>query len=374
MPRTKQFNLQYSPGFSLVDIMVGLFIGALILLAVYGSMIFFDATKRSAVSGNSAFANAINGLYMIGYDIKNAGLGLRINQSIYCSQFNIYYQNSVKANNRFISPIMILEGGGNPDQISVMYSDSIYSAAASKFLSNMSTYSSPIQVNNSVKSLLGNQILLASNNTNQPCTLMGVTDLVDNGGLSTAVSHDSSSPFNPADQATVFTNPITYTSDGYIIPIQSLHWLTWRVQNGVLQVVDELTGQIQAIADNIIELQAQYGISNTGSSTIAQWVNAGCTSSAGCVSNCQANCEWQNLDNAHVQRIRAIRVAVIARSPQKEKPHIAGGACDATTQAPLPWTGAARVDITEDPDWRCYRYVVLKTVYMLNNLVWGQSS
>ncbi|MDF2867049.1 MAG: pilW [Gammaproteobacteria bacterium] len=347
-------------GVGLIDILIGLFISSLVLITVYASLVFFDASKRTAVSGNSAFANAISGLYLIGYDVKNAGLGLMANRSIYCGQFNIYYNGTVKANNTVIPPIAIEEGVDNPDKITILYGESIYSGAPAKIISNMSSPSAPVTVNASTKEFVSNQVLLASAEPNQPCTLIAATGLNDNGN-SSEILHTHASPYNPADPTTVFTNALTYQNGGYVINVQKLRWLTWQVNNGVLEVVDRLTGTTEVVADNIIELQAQYGIADANSTTITQWVNA-------------SDSDWQNLNKARMARIRAVRIAIIARSPQKEKPSVSGAACDATTVAPLPWPGGDRVDISENPDWRCYRYLVLKTVFQLNNIVWGQSS
>ncbi len=358
---SKKCTINYlQAGVGLVDILIGLFISSLVLMTVYASLVFFEASKRTAVSGNSAFANAISGLYLIGYDVKNAGLGLMANQSIYCGQFNIYYNGAVKANNMIIPPISIEEGLDNPDKITILYGESIYSGAPAKIISSMNSPGAPVVVNASAKEFVSNQVLLAGADSNQPCTLIAATGMNDNGN-STEILHTNASPYNPANPAAAFTNAPAYQNGGYAINVQRLHWLTWQVNNGVLEVVDRLTGTTEAVADNIIELQAQYGIADANSTTITRWVNA-------------SGSDWQNLNKERMARIRAVRIAIIARSPQKEKPGVAGAACDATTVAPTPWPGGDSVDISENPDWRCYRYLVLKTVFQLNNIVWGQSS
>jgi type IV pilus assembly protein PilW len=354
----KPFEHSYQQnGLGLTDIMIGLFISSLVLLAVYTSMIFFDAAKRTAVSGNSAFANAISGLYLIGYDLRNAGLGLMANRSVYCGVFNIYYNGVVKANNTLIPPVAIEDGGNRPDKITILYGDSIYGGAPAKIISNMASPSAPVVVNASAKNFVQNEILLASSDMGQPCTLIAATGMNDNTN-SAEFLHGSSSPYNPLNPQGVFSNPQAYQNGGYVINVHHLYWVTWQVNNGVLEVVDRITGIAQTVADNIIELQAQYGIAEPNSSTIDQWVNA--------------SGDWQTLNSSEIARIRAVRVAVIARSPQKEKPGVSGAVCDTTTEPPLPWTDGQRVDISTDPDWRCYRYLVLKTVFPLNNIIWGQ--
>ena len=83
---------------------------------------------------------------------------------------------------------------------------------------------------------------------------------------------------------------------------------------------------------------------------------------------------------ANVARIKAVRVAVVARSSLKERPSTPGGVCDATPSASAPnypqWAGGA-IDVTKNPDgtanadWMCYRYKVYQTTIPLRNIMWA---
>ena len=72
--------------------------------------------------------------------------------------------------------------------------------------------------------------------------------------------------------------------------------------------------------------------------------------------------------------IRAVRIAVVARSAHRERPKVAGGACDATPAAPSTWAGGPALDLSADPDWQCYRYKTLLLTIPLKNLIFGSQA
>ena len=81
------------------------------------------------------------------------------------------------------------------------------------------------------------------------------------------------------------------------------------------------------------------------------------------------------------QRVVAVRLAVVARSKNPEKPG-ADGQCSATTVAPLLFGSAspatvAAVQVTagvavagDAVPWQCYRYRVFETIVPLRNAQW----
>jgi type IV pilus assembly protein PilW len=69
----------------------------------------------------------------------------------------------------------------------------------------------------------------------------------------------------------------------------------------------------------------------------------------------------------------ALRLAIVARSAQPEKPSVLGGTCDTTTAAPtwvasatVPLSLSGNVGLTND-DWKCYRYKTFENTVMLRN-------
>ena len=141
--------------------------------------------------------------------------------------------------------------------------------------------------------------------------------------------------------------------------------ITYAVNNSNLERngVPTLTG--------VVNLQAQYGISAAASSNqITQWVDA----SGG---------TWAAPSVANRNRIKAIRLAVVARNGKKE-PTAVTAACSSTTAAAptglCAWEGSAAspaptIDLSaNDPDWLRYRYKVFETIIPLRNVIWSKST
>jgi type IV pilus assembly protein PilW len=61
----------------------------------------------------------------------------------------------------------------------------------------------------------------------------------------------------------------------------------------------------------------------------------------------------------------------VGRAPQREKPTVADGPCDATTTAPQAWADGPALDLSADPDWQCYRYKTLMLTIPLKNIIFG---
>ena len=65
--------------------------------------------------------------------------------------------------------------------------------------------------------------------------------------------------------------------------------------------------------------------------------------------------------------VRAIRMGVVTRSPQREKPN-AGGDCEASLDKPQLFGVEVEPDVA---DWQCWRYRVSTVVVPMRNLVLG---
>ena len=114
-----------------------------------------------------------------------------------------------------------------------------------------------------------------------------------------------------------------------------------------------------SIASDIVGLRAIYGW-NDGAGGAFKWTR-----------NKPANLlEWQSLS--------AVRLVLVARNSQKERPDSAG-TCKATENKNKPdnitWLsqGVAGAEINladSDADWPCYRYKLFQTVVPIRNIVW----
>lgn len=354
----RHFRVAKQQGAGVLELLVGMFISLLVLLGAMSSISFYQSSKRTAVSGNSALSNAISGLYLIGNDLRLAGLGLSVKNSLACTAVNIYYNGSVRSNSGLMAPVSITDStGSNTDQITVMYGDAIYSGAPARLLASQASPTDSLRINLSAGSQMGNLALLALPGSTDPCTLVGVTS-VDNSGAESIVAHASGgSLYNPASPTASFSNAPSYSNEAFLLNVGDFRWLTWRINNNILEVVNNITGTVEQIADNIVQMQAEYGVTDGTNPGISQWVSA----TGG----------WQTLNANLIPRIRAIRIALVARSTKRERDVDSGGACSTTTTAPASWAGSPAMDLSADTNWRCYRYRVLRMVYPIKNIVWG---
>jgi type IV pilus assembly protein PilW len=124
---------------------------------------------------------------------------------------------------------------------------------------------------------------------------------------------------------------------------------------------------------NIVNLQAQYGVSSSPTNNqIDQWVNATGAWGTGI-----------SVDNRN--RIKAIRVAVVARNDTPDTEEVTAacsstsdasptGLCawDATSASPPTASAAPSIDLTGD--WKKYRYRVFETIIPLRSVIWSRAT
>lgn len=129
--------------------------------------------------------------------------------------------------------------------------------------------------------------------------------------------------------------------------------------NGNGSTLPQLCSSVNGvISDGIVLLKAEYGTDANANGVI------------------DAN-EWSQAVPANPWSVYAIRIAIVARSAQPEKPSVAGGACDTTTAFPtwidsaaLPLNLSGNVGLAAGDDWKCYRYKTFENTVPLRNVAW----
>ena len=139
-----------------------------------------------------------------------------------------------------------------------------------------------------------------------------------------------------------------------------------KLANNQLTVVASLQSTAQqVVADNIVQLKAQYGKDNgvnNGTVLTGPYVAGdGVVDSYDTVTPATA-AAWNQL--------LTIRIGLVARSAQPEKPSGPGPACDTTTTQPS-WSGG-NFNLSANANWMCYRYKVFETVIPVKNILWTQ--
>ncbi len=346
-------------GFSLIELMVGMVIGLLATLAIMQTMSMFEGQKRGATgtadaqtSGGIALYNISRELKLAGYPLMPSGQAGVTDSPLECTNFS-YNSSGVTS----ITPVTITNGvasaGVNAsDTVTIRYGNAASGGSPTTLDSRSGTVAS-------VRNNLGcqaNDVVLMVNGID--CTLTRAVSVTG-----------TSAPFTVTMQDSVGDLGSDFSCLG--------RWdtVTYRVNNGNLE-----RNGVPVVAD-VVNLQAQYGISGSASSnTIVQWVDA-------------TGATWATPTVANRNLIKAVRLAVVARNPQIETAAVTA-ACNAanftglcawqdvplgnTVTPPTPITTASpapAIDLSSaDANWARYHYRVFETIIPLRNVVWSKET
>lgn len=349
-------------GLTLTELMVAILVGSFATLAVVQSFAVSEEQRRSATSGGDATFNGLISMSSIQQDVRMAGFGINASGLLGCA-VQVYDEgiSPPRTYSWTMAPILITQGVGTaPDRITVTYSSSDTLPTPINIIQNMPNPAANYKVNNAFGVDAGD--LLVAVEAGKGCTLAQATNtpnLASNGPKDLIIHNsgnytDSNGVVRPARYNRPGGFGPTYTTAGSLINLgQGPTVNEYYINNNTLMVDRTLINQIGAeLAPNIVQLQAQYGVDTDGNGTADSWTEVTPTTEAG----------WLNAV--------AVRIALVARSALAERPNPTTGACETTTTLPR-WTEAGmNLDVSGDPNWRCYRYRVFTTTTSLRNLIW----
>lgn len=379
--RTYKMHTQLSQrGFGLIEVMVAMLIGMLASIVIFQVFSVSERQKRTTTGSADAQTNAAFALYAIERDAKMAGFGLEADTLAGCKKMYSYFNDGSTAGEvgayKAPAAISLTDGGGSaPDKIGVVYytnpaDDDFIIPSSTTLRGSMTSPSSVLDVVNTSGCLEKKLALLQQVDGDRSCTLIQVTKITP---LAFTVEHDAGSPpsYNPSVAYMTNNNWPTYKKGDVLRCGVSVSSTTRTYEiNAVtneLTVKDSATGGgPQAITGNIVTLQAQYGVADAGSLAVNrddQWIDATGIWKIGTLA----------VGDGNGKRIKAIRVAVVARSSEYEKPE--SGACATTTSEMVDgWSTWANLSKVKELDnWQCYRYKVVETVIPLRNVIWANT-
>lgn len=362
-------------GFSLVEILVGLVIGLLATLVIMQVFTTFEGDKRTTTGTADAQTNGAIALYQVQRDIQSAGFGLPVfdsaNSPYQCNPSpTIDHDSNVATPDIDLFPITIIDGGvGASDAISVRYGNTSRGGMSVKMVAGTGTTAgvNGVQVDTHLGCQEGDTVLVMSAPT---CSM---TTIAANGLTAAGVSPVVITLNSPANLAVGNYIACMGIWNEYSYTVNSNQLVRTGVINAAVTPPVPSATAVPVVAD-IVDMQAQYGVSVTANSNqVTQWVDA-------------AGGDWAKTGTtptvANRNRIKAIRVAVVARSGAMEKTNVST-ACSSVT-APSPtgvcaWTGTAAspapvLNLTGDPNWQRYRYRVYETMIPLRNVVWSKDA
>ncbi|MDP2144994.1 MAG: PilW family protein [Gallionella sp.] len=339
-------------GFTLVEIMVGLAIGMLATLVIMQVFTVFETQKRTTTGTADAQTNGSIALYNIGRELQIAGYPLMptTNSPLECTTLTINGTADVGSPNS-LTPVWIADSFPATTPAAIVTSDII----------NIRYGNSPTGgIPTTIGALSGNDVTVANNFGCQA----GETTLITNG---TTCAISSASAVTGTTVITL-TDTTAATAGADIACLGTWNLVQYKVNNGNL----ERNGV--PIVAGIVNLQAQFGISDAANSNqVAQWVDA-------------TGGTWGAPTVADRNRIKAIRIAVVARNPKPETGSVTTTCSSTNSAAPTglcTWAGSASspaptINLNDpfdpNPSWTRYRYRVFETIIPLRNVIWSKDT
>ena len=363
-------------GMSLVEVLVAVAIGLIGILIIIEAYLTSDSFNRSTMGEGGAQTNGTIAVYTIERDVRQAGYGIADSRAFGCGNLDYYENSQYSANlggplpNISLAPIAITATAGQPDQITVMYS-----STASRITPVALTTGSS-NTNFTVDGTYGfnpGDLVLAVNLSGTPaCSLRKLTNVTP-ASSKLNFTPGAGGEYNPAGGGSL----PSYAMNDLVFNLGQPTVRNFSIFKGNLRTTDSLlsaggTNAFDAVS-GIIDLRAQFGKDNgVNNGTVTNTIyaaNDGIIDSFDNVAPVTA-ADWS--------QVLALRVAVLSRIDNYEKPSVSGGNCDATTAMPT-WSGGATSPFTAiniasvTSQDRCFRYRVFETVIPLRNMIWRAS-
>ena len=354
-------------GGSIIEVMVGLVVALLVGLAATTSAVTFTAQQRQGVGVGGIAVNSTTVMTALRDDVAMAGLGFFGESAYLCPRLNLSVGANVLVNGTPFSPLQVTRQA-NGDVVDVVYGSRVESGAAVR----VAAAPTPLQatLGSFLPAQVGQAVLLtprpAPGAGAPPCLMRSVTTQVASTPT-TAQRIDFAA--DGLHNAGVFATPSVFDDTGRVTDIGQLQWSRYRLDDQQQLVLERpLTGASAVVARDVVGFRVQYGVSSAaaGSTSLENWVDP--------------TGAFASLDETNLRRVRAIRIALIVRSPQRQKP-AADGSCDATAALPEPFPGTAggggavavavAVAVGGGNEWMCWRYRTTTTIVPLRNVVMG---
>lgn len=351
-------------GFSLLETMVGLVIGLIATLVIMQVYATFEGQKRTTTGGADAQINGTLALYAIQRDAGNAGFGLPVADSA-ANALNCPVGTSIDPDGAGaipaldIFPVTITDGGaaaGNSDSIAFRFGAGTFNVGtATTKISSIS--GTTVAVANSLACAAGNIAFVM--NGGAACDSATVTAIPDATHVTLAILPG---PATVGASLACLGAPTTAAAPG------AWNENLYSIAANQLVVAQNGAAATTPVASDIVTMQAQYGVSAAAASdTVTQWVDATGSWAA------------PALTLANRNRIKAIRIAVVARNGQLEKANVTNACSSLTAAAPsglCAWEGTAAspapaIDLSNDADWQRYRYRVFSAIIPLRSMIWS---
>lgn len=352
-------------GFGLAELMVGLALGMLTLLAMSHAYIAFRLQHRGAGSDIGAQTSAMNALYALERDLLQAGQGIGDRRLLGCEA------RRDAGGGLALAPARIVSGAsGGPDTLHLLLGDS--RAAPTRMAAALAPGGAVLAVGSTLSMRAGD--VLALQQDGRPCALVRIGS-VNSMLQASRVAEDGRTPQGAADAV----GAGGYDGDATVFNLGRLVQVSYAVSGNVLQrtrtAYPGAAPVTENIASDIVSLRLQYGFDTRPGDQprleVDTWSEPMIDADRSGISG----------DRGDWQRMAGMRLAVVARSPFRQAAG-AGGVCGSTVEGAVnapSWQatqadglpGRSAISLAHVPDSQCYRYRVAETAAPLRNVLWG---
>jgi type IV pilus assembly protein PilW len=362
--QTRHFMQGMSLPEILAAVLIGL-IGMIVIMQVYATS---EERKRTTTGTSDAQINGNIALFTIESTMRSAGFGMVSANSNMLGCTTLAYNSTrpVPDFNFLMAPVVITVGAaGAPDRITVAYGNSPNVVEGEAFVGAAAS-GADFPLKNAAGIVLGD--LVVASETGLNCSMAEVTGFVP-AAINT-VQHGSAVAYSYVDNVGNTISPtatqnkgggsgVNYSTNALLFTLgRSPTVVTYQIGSDKLQtrtLIPYVAAQDSDgdgtsdadIGDGIVQLKAQYGKDTDGDAVVDTWDTT-----------LPANAtQWM--------QVRAVRIALLARSAKFEK--------TAVTAAAPTWYGGAftMTNPADGTDWRYYRYRVYETVVPLRNMIWS---
>ena len=344
-------------GFTLIEVLVGVALALLGMVAMFQVQDNWTRQKRSISSGGDAHIAGTVGAFHLERDLRNGGMGFGNSGVLGCNV--LAFDNNrigVKTFSFPLVPVRIVQGAaGAPDEVHVLYGNA---EAPSSTYSVLSTDQTNTMLQNRGGLGLGELVVIATAAGCQLAEISGNTDANGQTVDHTTASYTRNGVATTPRYNTAAALGVIAATNGTVHVLGRAPQLNiWAVRARVaLTKFNTLNAETAGdVGDGVASLQAQYGLDTDADTAIDT---------------------WQDADPADWTQLRMIRFGLLVRGENFEKeavtvanPAWAGGNFTMTNLDGTADSGAAVANLGVN-NWRNYRYNVFEVAVPLRNMIW----
>lgn len=352
------FAKQGQRGSTLVGLMVSLVIGMMVSLAALSSIKFFGLAHAQSVGLGGAVNTTSTVTAVFKQELAQAGRGMMGSDGWMCSSLNLAKSGTVLYDNVAFFPLSISKDkDGNPT-LDLFYASKL--EAATSVGTNAGTVGGSAELSGYLPVSVGDAVLIAPpKGQTGPCLIRSVTAVTAQTAFSgMTLTFGENGVYNGGS----FSTEYSYTKGSRVTVLGTLNHTRFSLKDGVLKIARPLEDQSATLAENVIGLDFLWGAATSTAQPLSRWLPVALDKTSGE--------DWTTLTASRLAQLRALKVGIVVRTAQAERP-ASDGKCTASATDNKPTLFGTSLSLPAD--WQCYRYRESQSIIPVNNILqsWG---